>query len=404
MGAELRRRGQLEVVGGGEYLTAVIAEVPTTAHVLRYATIVHEKATLRRLITAGAEIQAIAYENPEDIGQALSGAEKRIFEIGQSRETRDFQHLGPLVDETFGHLNEIHRRRGFLSGLSTGLLELDKMTSGLQKGDLIIIAGRPSMGKTSLLVNNLALHAGLMEEVPVGIFSLEMSQSQLAEMMLCGHARVNSWRLRRGLASAQDWGRIGHAVGELPKAPIYIDDTPGISILELRSKARRLKSQVDLGLIIVDYLQLTSAGGRYEDSRHQEISVVARSLKSMARELDVPVVVGSQLSRSVERREDKRPILSDLAESGSIEAEADVVAFLYRDSYYQRKKAAEEVENEAQADGETRGQESPEVPDKAELSIAKHRNGPTGTIELAFHEKYRRFDTIEVLRQAEVYD
>ncbi len=404
VGAELRRRGQLEAVGGGEYLTALIAQVPTTAHLVRYATIVAQKATLRGLIQAGAQIQAIGYDNPEDVGEALDRAEQRIFEISQRGSATDFQPLAPLVEETFQRFDDVYHRKGFLSGVSTGLLELDKMTSGLQRGDLIIVAGRPSMGKTSLLINNIALHAALKEEVPVGIFSLEMSANQLAEMILCGHAGVNSWRLRRGLRRDDDWLRIGHALSDLPKAPIYIDDTPGISILELRSKARRLTSQVDLGIIIVDYLQLASGGGRYQDSRHQEISIIARSLKSMARELNVAVVVGSQLSRSVERREEKRPILSDLAESGSIEAEADLVTFLYRESYYKRKEPAEEVEEKAQAAAEAPAQSQEGIPEKAELLISKHRNGPVGTVTLAFLESYRKFENFDITRQAEVYE
>ncbi len=403
VGAELRRNEQLEAVGGAEYLDALIAQVPTTAHIVRYSNIVAEKAVLRRLIEAGAAIQGLAYENPEEVEQALDQAEQRIFEIAQGRSTSDFEHIGMLVHDTFEHLDKVSRQKGFLSGIPTGLTEFDNMTSGLHEGELVIVAGRPSMGKTSLLVNNIAMHAAVKADKPVAIFSLEMSSSQLAEMLLCGRARVNGWRLRRGLTSDEDWLRLAHAVGELPKSEIYIDDTPAISILEMRSKARRLKSQHDIALICVDYLQLASGGGRYEDSRHQEISIVARSLKSMARELNVPVVVGSQLSRNVERREDKRPILSDLAESGSIEAEADLVCFLYRESYYQRKKGSQEVEAKAQAAVETPKSEQHDMPDIAELIIAKHRNGPVGTVKLAFNENHRIFDTVDAFRQAEEY-
>lgn len=412
VGAELRRNNQLEALGGAEYLSALIGQVPTTAHVVRYATIVAEKALLRRLIRAGSEIQALAYEDPEEVGEALDQSEQRIFEIAQGRSTGDFEHIAALAFETMEHLEEISKNKGLVSGVPSGLTDFDELTSGLHNGELVIIAGRPSMGKTSLLVNNIALNAALhgpapadapegATGTPVGIFSLEMSASQLAEMLLCGLARVNSWGLKGGKSQEDDWLRIAHAVGELSESPIYIDDTPGISILEMRSKARRLKSQHDIGMIVVDYLQLTSGGGRYEDSRHQEISVVARSLKSMARELNIPVVVGSQLSRNVERREEKRPILSDLAESGSIEAEADLVCFLYRAVYYERKKAAEEVQAEADRAAKTPRSQQQDVPDIAELIISKHRNGPVGTVKLAFHEKSRIFDSVSRFRQSE---
>ncbi len=406
VGAELRRRGKLEAVGGGEYLTALIGEVPTTAHVVRYATIVHDKAVLRRLIAAGSKIQAIAYDDPEDIQAALDQAEQTIFSIAQQRSTRDYEHIAPLVADTFNHLEEVFNRKGFLTGVPTGLTEFDKMTSGLQNGDLIIIAGRPSMGKTSLMVNNIAMHAAINEEKPtgVGIFSLEMSAGQLAEMLLCGRARVNSWRLRRGQATKPEWGRIGKAVGYLAGAPIFIDDTPGISIMELRSKARRMKAQHDIGLICVDYLQLVTTERRSQENRHQEIGEVARAMKALARELNIPVVIGSQLSRNVERREDKRPILSDLAESGSIEAEADIVCLLYRESYYQRKRDAEEVEAEARSAAAQETSSPRDEIDIAELIIGKHRNGPVGTVKLGFKQNSRIFENIDLFREAEVYE
>ncbi len=385
--AELRRNGQLEAVGGGEYLTALIGRVPTAAHVTRYANIVAEKSLLRKLIQAGSSIQASAYDNPDDVGEALDQAEQQIFEVGQRRTSSDFVAMGPLITETFEKLDKIFRQPGYLTGVATGLGELDKRTAGLQKGDLVIIAGRPSMGKTSLAVANLALHAAVQHEIGVGIFSLEMSKGQLAELLLCAQAKVNGWALRQGMAREEDWSNIGHALTFLPQAPVFVDDTPAIPILELRSKARRLKSQYDIGMIIIDYLQLISGGiGYASESRHQEVSLVARSLKALARELDVPVVVLSQLSRRVEQREDKRPILSDLAESGSIEAEADLVCFLYRPNYYQRRQQQERQE------GET---ESVPVdftrPDPAEIIIAKHRNGPVGTVDVVFHPAYRLF-------------
>ncbi len=385
--AELRRTDHLEAVGGGDYLTALISKVPTAAHVTRYADIVVEKSLLRKLIRAGADIQGMAYEDPEDVGEVLDRAEQSIFEVAQRRISADFVPVGPLVTETFEKLDRIFRQPGYLTGVPTGLKELDKRTAGLQNGDLIIVAGRPSMGKTSMAVANFALHAAVQHQVGVGIFSLEMSRSQLAELLLCAQARVNGWALRQGMAREEDWSNIGQALTYLPQAPIYVDDTPAIPILELRSKARRLKSQYDIGLIIVDYLQLISAGSRYTgDSRHQEVSLVARSLKALARELDIPVVVLSQLSRRVEQREDKRPILSDLAESGSIEAEADLVCFLYRPAYYQRKRSQEWEEDEAEPSVVDFTQ-----PDPAEIIIAKHRNGPVGTVDVIFHPAYRLF-------------
>lgn len=405
VGAELRRREQLAAVGGGEYLTRLIGEVPTTAHVIRYATIVHEKAVLRRLITAGAQIQAAAYDNPEDLSVALDEAEQRIFDIAQQRSSREYEEIGPLIHETFRHLEEASKRGEAIVGVPTGLTEFDQMTAGLQDGDLIIIAGRPSMGKTSLMINNVAMSAALNDSkrVGVGIFSLEMSASQLAEMLLCGRARISSWRLRKGYARGDDWNRVVHAVDFVDKADIFIDDTPGISVMELRSKARRMKLQHDIGLICIDYLQLVTSGGQRHDNRHQEIGEVARAMKAMARELDIPVVIGSQLSRNVERREDKRPILSDLAESGSIEAEADLVCMLYRESYYQRKKGAEEVEEGAKAKAGNGRESFRDEIDIAELIIAKHRNGPVGTVKLGFKEDSRIFENIMASRDAEVY-
>jgi replicative DNA helicase len=405
VGAELRRREQLAAVGGGEYLTRLIGEVPTTAHVIRYATIVHEKAVLRRLITAGSEIQALAYDNPEDVSIALDESEQRIFEIAQQRSSREYEEIGPLVHETFRHLEEASKRGEAVIGVPTGLRDFDQMSAGLQNGDLIIIAGRPSMGKTSLMINNVAMNAALNSERPVGVgvFSLEMSASQLAEMLLCGRARISSWRLRKGYARGDDWKRVVHAVDFIDKADIFIDDTPGISVMEMRSKARRMKLQHDIGLVCIDYLQLVTTGGQRQDNRHQEIGEVARAMKAMARELEIPVVIGSQLSRNVERREDKRPILSDLAESGSIEAEADLVCMLYRDSYYQRKKDAEEVEEGAKAKASDDRESFRDEIDIAELIIAKHRNGPVGTVKLGFKQDSRIFENISSTRDAEIY-
>jgi len=392
--SELKRADHLDEVGGPEYLTALIGEVPTAAHVVRYAKIVASKAILRRLIVAGDDIAGMAYDQADEVDEILDQAEQAVFEVAQRRITRDFTHIGPVVEQTFEALDRTFRHRTFLSGVPTGLASLDSYTSGLQKGNLIVVAGRPSMGKTSLAVASFALAAAVQHHVPVGVFSLEMSAQQIAEMLLCSMARVNAFRLRQGHATPVDWGQIADCLSVLPDAPIYIDDTPGINLLEMRSKARRLKAQHDIGLVIVDYLQLVTMGdGRWSDSRHQQISEAARALKGMARELNVPVVAVSQLSRQVERREDKRPILSDLAESGSIEAEADLVMFIYRPAYYERRKAAEQGQGGAGAAAAE--VQRPRGPEETEIIIQKHRTGPVGTIKCMFHEEYRLFYDLE---------
>ncbi len=392
--AELRRSDQLLTVGGGEYLMALQNEVPTAAHVTLYASIVAEKSVLRRLIGVGADIQAMAYEDPQDVGSLLDQAEAKIFNLAERRASGDFTHIGPLVNDTFNKLDAAYKSKGALSGISTGLQDLDDITHGLQNGDLIIIAGRPSMGKTSLAINNICVHAAAREKVPVGVFSLEMSKMLLTEAMLCSQASVDSWRLRHGLVNETDWERIGQTCGWLADAKIYIDDTPGLPILELRSKARRLKSQVNVGLIIIDYLQLIGGDTNMPyESRHQEVAKVARSLKGIARELNVPVIALSQLSRRVETREEKRPVLSDLAESGSIEAEADLVSFLYRPGYYKQREAAQDDGDGHQSITERRASKS--EPDEAQIIIAKHRNGPIGDVNVMFDPKYRLFVGID---------
>ncbi len=397
--AELRRLEALDEVGGPAYLTALIDETPTAAHAARYAKIVAEKATLRRLIAAGHEMAAIAFGNPANVDQAVDHCEQMIFGLAQHRIGRHFVPIGPVVKDVFEVMDKRYHDRGFLTGIPSGLPDLDELTAGLQRSDLVIVAGRPSMGKTSLAVNNLALHAAVNQRVPVGIFSMEMSRQQIAEMMLCALAGVSAWRMRKGALRDQDWAKIGAALGKLPEAPIYIDDTPAISSLEMRAKARRLKSEYGIELLIVDYLQLATSESRTEN-RYQEISAIARSLKAMARELGVAVVACSQLSRAVERREDKRPILSDLAESGSIEAEADLVAFVYRPSYYERRQQAEQARRGAArqaqpatpaAQAAAAGDGSQVRADPAELIVAKHRSGPVDTVRLAFVEDYRRF-------------
>jgi replicative DNA helicase len=392
--AELRREGVVDEVGGPEYLTALIGEVPTTAHVVRYATIVEDKSLLRKLIAMGMDVAAIAYDNPPNVHALLDETEERIFKLGERRITRDFEPIGPVISKTFDTLDTTYREHSALTGVPTGLVELDDITGGLQRGQLIIVAGRPSMGKSSLCLSSFALTAATGDDpVGVGIFSLEMSSMQVAEQLMCSYARVDGHRLRRGHAAEEDWGRIASALALLPNCRMFIDDTPGLSVMEMRSKARRLKAEHGIALLIVDYMQLATTGDRMgPENRHQELSLIARALKGMARELDVPVVACSQLSRSVERREDRRPILSDLAESGAIEAEADLVCFLYRPMYYERRKKfekrAQEIGEEA-ARRELREQE--QEPEPAEVILQKHRTGPIGTVNAMFHPRWRLF-------------
>jgi len=391
--SELRRLGELDEVGGPAYLAALIDETPTAAHAVRYAKIVAEKSTLRKLISAGSEIIGLAHDSPADVDEAVDKAERLIFALAEHRISREFVPVGTVLKDFFDVLEGRGAGAG-LTGVPSGVSALDEVTAGFQRSDLIIIAGRPSMGKTSLVVNNVAAHAAIEAGVPVGIFSLEMSRQQIAEMLLCGQARVDAWRMRKGMLRDRDWELIGNALHRLPQAHIYIDDTPGISVLEMRAKARRLKSEQNIGLLIVDYLQL-AVGERAAESRYQEISEIARSLKAMARELAVPVLACSQLSRAVERREDKRPILSDLAESGNIEAEADLVVFLYRPSYYDRKTRADQqarARPTAAASAEEAAAVPPPFADPAELIIAKHRAGPVRSVPVAFVENFRRFE------------
>jgi len=384
--AELRREGTLDEVGGTEYLTALLGEVPTAAHVARYAQIVAEKSVLRKLIATGMEIAAQAYDDPADVRATLDWAEESVFRIAERRVSRDWVHIGQPLSDTFDRLDRMAGTH--VTGVPTGLVSLDEKTGGLQKGQFIVVAGRPSMGKSSLVLSSFALAAGLAEEpVGVGIFSLEMSRMQVAEQLLCSHARVNAFRLRYGNAAEEDWGKVAYTLSVLPNAPIFVDDTPGISVMEMRSKARRLKAEHGIGLLIIDYMQLATTGERTAvENRHQELATIARALKGMARELELPVVACSQLSRHVERREDKRPMLSDLAESGAIEAEADLVCFLYRPKYYERRKELEEAKR--------RGLPPPgadESPEQAQVIIQKHRTGPVGDVDVMFHPQWRLF-------------
>jgi replicative DNA helicase len=387
---ELIRKGIYDLIGGASYLMALGDVLPSAANVAYYAKIVQEKAVLRRLIEASSQISGLAYGEVEDVDTLVDAAERTIFEVSSKRTSQFFFPLRPLLNEAFEKIDTLYHEKGVTTGVDTGFTDLNYITSGLQDGDLVIIAARPSMGKTSLCLGigqNAALRAGKS----VAVFSLEMSKEQLVQRMICSEARVDAHRLRTGYLHDEDWTNIAGAVQRLWDANLFIDDATDLSALEMRAKCRRLRAEHGLDLVIVDYLQLMRGHGRNNENRNQEITEIARGLKGLARELKVPVIALSQLSRAVERREDKRPMLSDLRESGSIEAEADVVGFIYRPAYYERKEAvsqeAEEQAEEMRRPGEYDGEE-------AEVIIAKQRNGPTGTVKLSFLPKFARFDNL----------
>ena len=368
---ELQSRGLLDKVGGAVYLASLANMTPTAAHAGYYAGIVREKSVLRRLIRTSTEIIGKCYGYVENIEEFLDEAEKVIFEDARSKDSKNFFHLKDALELTFERLERLYERRSGVTGLSTGFIDLDNITSGLQDSDLIIIAARPSMGKTTLALN-IAHHIVVNEKKPVAFFSLEMSREQLAQRLLCAYAEIDSQKLRRGFLSSEEWPRLTQAVGPLSEAPLYIDDTAAISVMEMRAKSRRLKMEKGLSAIFVDYLQLMR-GHEKAENRQQEISNISRALKALAKELNCPVVALSQLSRAVEQRPDKRPILSDLLESGGIEANADLVAFIYRDDYYYPDTEKKHI---------------------TEIVIAKQRNGPTGKIELYFRDHLNKFVSV----------
>ncbi len=369
---ELSRKGDLEAIGGTAYLTELINSVPTAANVEYYAKIVLEKARLRGLINACDEIKNLSYESTEEADRIVDSAEKIIFSVTQEKIKQDFLPIKHILKDSFQAIEQLYAKKEHVTGIPTGYRDFDLRTSGLHGSEFIVIAGRPSMGKTSFALG-IAQKAGVEEKIPVAIFSLEMSRDQLVQRMLCSEARVDAQKVRTGYLSESDWPKLTIAAGRLAEAPIFIDDTPAISVLEVRAKARRLKAEHSIALIIIDYLQLVSGSGRIEN-RQQEISEISRSLKSLARELNVPVIALSQLSRAAEQREEHRPRLSDLRESGAIEQEADVVAMLLRPEYYEP--------------------DNPAVRGVAEVNIAKQRNGPTGTLQLAFIKEYTRFENL----------
>lgn len=365
---ELKQKKILEAVGGIPYLTTLANIVPTAANVTYYAKIVREKAILRNLIHAATGIVSKCFEDSDDIEQLLDEAERSIFKISQRFSPQDLTSIREILKTTFANVDKLWNSKGGVTGVPTGFVDLNDITCGLQNSDLIIIAARPSMGKTTLALN-IAQHIAVNENLPVAIFSLEMSKEQLVQRMLCAQANIDAQRLRRGYLLDDDYPKLTRAAGPLSEAPIFIDDTPAISVLEMRAKARRLKAEHGLAVLFVDYLQLMRGDARAEN-RQQEISGISRSLKALAKELNIPVVALSQLSRAVEQREKKRPVLSDLLESGGIEANADVVAFIYREGYYNPN-----IENK----------------NETEIIIAKQRNGPVGSISLYFKENHNKF-------------
>lgn len=369
---QLQLRGTLDKIGGLDYLARIANEVPTTANARHYAKIVEEKSLLRKLIKAAADIADSSYEASEEAAYVLDRAEKSIFDILQKRNTQGFTHIKDVLLETFNRLEELYNSKGYITGIPTGFTDLDYKTAGLQNSDLILIAARPGMGKTAMGLN-IAQHAAVYSHVPVAIFNLEMSKDQLVNRMLCSEVMVDSQKMRTGKLEDGDWNKIAQALAPLSEAPIYIDDTPGITVMDIRAKCRRLKLEKNLGLVVIDYLQLMQGRGRTE-SRQQEVSEISRSLKILAKELDVPVVTMSQLSRGPESRTDHRPMLSDLRESGAIEQDADIVMFLYRDDYYNPDTEKKNI---------------------AEVIIAKHRNGATGTVELRWFGEYTKFANLK---------
>jgi replicative DNA helicase len=369
--AKLRQKNQLEAVGGIDYLTQLVNIVPTAANAEYYAHIVEEKSIFRSVINLCTRIIRESYDADLDAKELLDRAQNWILQLSQKKIRYDFVPLKVIINEAFDRIEELYHRDEHVTGIPSGFVDLDLITAGFQPSDFVVVAARPGMGKTSLCLN-IAQYVGTKKDISVAIFSLEMSKDQVAQRMLCSEARIDAAKVRKGFIAEREWPELARAAGRLAEANIFVDDTPSISVLELRAKARRLKAEKGLGLVIVDYLQLMRGYGRPEN-RQQEISEISRSLKAMARELNVPVIAVSQLSRAVEQRTPKRPQLSDLRESGAIEQDADLVLFIYREDYY-----------------------NPNTPKKgiAEVIVAKQRNGPIGTVELMFQKDYARFENL----------
>ena len=374
--AELVGLGKFENVGGLEYLAVLPDKVPTTANVDKYIKIVEEKSILRNLIKTANELITLGYAQTEEIDSIMDQAEKRIFEIMQNKNQKGYSALKDVLVESFAEIEKLYNQKEPITGIPTGFADLDYKTAGLHNSDLILVAARPAMGKSAFALN-IATNAAMQAKVPVVIFNLEMSKSQLVNRMLCSEAMVDSNKIRTGKIEEDDWMKLATALGPLSEAPIYIDDTPGISVTEIRAKCRKLKLEKNIGLVVIDYLQLIQGSSKRNSSREQEISEISRSLKILAKELDIPVIALSQLSRAAEQRQDHRPMLSDLRESGAIEQDADIVMFLYRDDYYNQESEKKNI---------------------AEVILAKHRSGSTGTVELLWLGNYTKFVNIDRYR------
>ena len=370
---ELESMDKFEQVGGYEYLASLPDKVPTTANVQKYIKIVEEKSILRNLIKTANEIIELGYNPTEDVEDIMDGAEKKIFDIMQSKNTKSYTPIKDVLVESFTNLEKLYNQKQHVTGVPTQFYDLDDKTAGLHGSELILVAARPAMGKTAFALN-IATNAALRANVPVAIFSLEMSKDQLVNRMLCSEAMVDSNKVRTGKLDEEDWTKLAEAIGPLSEAGVYIDDTPGISVMEIRTKCRKLKMEKNIGLVVIDYLQLISGSNKRNGSREQEISEISRSLKVLAKELNVPVIALSQLSRAVEQRDDHRPMLSDLRESGAIEQDADIVMFLYREDYYNPDTERKNI---------------------AEVIIGKNRSGSTGSVDLGWLGSYTKFVNLE---------
>lgn len=370
---ELSAKKELEDIGGLSYITELANAVPTAANIAHYAKIVEEKAILRRLIRVASKIADDGYTREDEVEVLLAEAEKKMLEVSNRKNAGDFKHVKDVLVQTFDNIEQLQSRDGDVTGIPTGFRDLDKMTAGFQRNDLIIVAARPSVGKTAFALN-VAQSVAVKARENVAIFSLEMGADQLVMRMLCAEGNIDAQRLRTGALETEDWSKLTMAMGSLSNSGIYIDDSPGVRMTDIRAKCRRLAKESGLGMILIDYLQLILGSGKPGENRQQEVSEISRSLKGLARELKVPVIALSQLSRGVEQRQDKRPMMSDLRESGSIEQDADIVAFLYRDDYYDKESESKDI---------------------IEIIIAKQRNGPTGTVSLAFRKEYNKFLNLE---------
>ena len=374
--SELTYMGKFDAVGGLEYIAELPEKVPTTSNVDRYIKIVEEKSMLRNLIKTANDIIEMGYEQSDEVEDIMDNAEKKIFNVMQRKNQTGYTSISDILVDSFTRLEELYNQKQHITGVPTGFIQLDDKTAGLHGSELILIAARPAMGKTAFALN-IATYASTRANVPVAIFSLEMSKEQLANRILCSEALVDSNNVRTGKLNDEELAKLAETSGELSQAPIYVDDTPGISIMEIRAKCRKMKLEKNIGLVIIDYLQLIQGSSKNANNRVNEIGEISRSLKILAKELNVPVIALSQLSRAVESREDHRPMLSDLRESGSIEQDADIVMFLYRDDYYNEESTKKNI---------------------AEVIIAKQRSGSTGTVELAWMGQYTKFGNIEIYR------